>query len=104
MAAAMHTAWQPDGQTRGNFPSHEYKFFWLRCPAWKDWHMQLVAFPLASTRRGRTTPAHFDHTLSRKLNLVILQLEQPQPAIRRFALRLRTRWYERRVPVERGPR
>ena len=57
--------------------------------------MQLVAFPLASTRRLRRTCAHFDHALSRKLDRVILQLEQPQHVILRFALRLQKRWYAR---------
>ena len=60
--------------------------------------MQLVAFPLASTRRGRRTHGHFDHAFSQKLDRVILQLDAHPCSLRRAALRLRKRWLERNIP------
>jgi hypothetical protein len=57
--------------------------------------------PQCSAPRGQ---APFDHALSAQLDALILQVEQSQHPVRRFALRLRKRWYERRVPVEREQR
>ena len=48
--------------------------------------------------------APFDHALSAQLDALILQVEQSQHPVRRFALRLRKRWDERRVPAEREQR
>jgi hypothetical protein len=61
--------------------------------------MQLVAFPLASSRRRRHTCASFDHDLSWRLDLIILQIEQHPPGIHRSLLQLRKRWLERNVPA-----
>jgi hypothetical protein len=61
--------------------------------------MQLVAFPLASTRYRRRRCAHVDHVLSRKLDRIILQLDAHPRGLRRAALRLRKRWLERNIPT-----
>ena len=44
-------------------------------------------------------PQSYDGTLSLHLDRLIIQLEAGPPAIHRFALRLATRYFERRVPA-----
>ena len=49
-----------------------------------------------------TTPP-FDSRLSARLDLIQIQLDEPQPAIRRWWLRARKRLAERKIPPTMAP-